>query len=72
MVCWRCSTFFCWICQARLDPSAPYKHYYDPKSRCHNQLFEGANITDDEDDEDEFILLEEFEAEDDEFDVRFQ
>ncbi|XP_075224500.1 uncharacterized protein LOC142326155 [Lycorma delicatula] len=74
MVCWRCSTFFCWLCQARLDPATPYKHYNDPKSCCFNQLFEGANISDDEDDDvDEFIVVEDFVDDDgDEFAVRFE
>lgn len=67
MVCWRCSTYFCWICQAQLDPNTPYLHYNDRKSRCFRQLFQGVNISDDEDDDDvDEMAVYFFEDDDDE------
>lgn len=63
MVCWRCSTYFCWICQVQLDPYQPYVHYNDRKSRCYNQLFQGVDISDDDDDDNndgDFLMVEHF------------
>ncbi|KAL1139662.1 hypothetical protein AAG570_006640 [Ranatra chinensis] len=60
IVCWKCHNYFCWLCSRVLDPSAPYKHFYDPMSKCYNLLFEGVkealgldNEEDEEDDDDE-------------------
>jgi E3 ubiquitin-protein ligase RNF14 len=47
MSCWRCNSYFCWICQAILDHRAPYIHFNDRNSRCFNRLFEGIAMDDD-------------------------
>ena len=39
----RCNTYFCYLCGARLSRENPYAHYSDRSSNCFNQLFEGAN-----------------------------
>lgn len=63
MVCWKCNTFFCWLCGARLDPLAPYKHYYDTKSRCNNRLFEGIIIDGNDSDNEENMQFDNDEPE---------
>ena len=39
----RCNTYFCYLCGARLSRENPYGHYSERSSKCFNQLFEGAN-----------------------------
>uniref|UniRef100_G3MKP3 RBR-type E3 ubiquitin transferase n=1 Tax=Amblyomma maculatum TaxID=34609 RepID=G3MKP3_AMBMU len=51
MTCWRCGTYFCWICLVALKASGnPYQHFSDPRSSCFNKLFEGAEELVDDDD----------------------
>lgn len=50
MVCWKCNTFFCWLCEERLDPESPYLHFSDRSSKCYRLLFYGVPFPDDEDD----------------------
>lgn len=51
MTCWRCGTYFCWICMKALRASGnPYQHFSDPSSGCFNKLFEGAEEIAEEDD----------------------
>nr|XP_037276940.1 E3 ubiquitin-protein ligase RNF14-like isoform X2 [Rhipicephalus microplus] len=51
MTCWRCGTYFCWICMKALRSSGnPYQHFSDPSSGCFNKLFEGAEEIVEEDD----------------------
>uniref|UniRef100_A0A1B6EB56 RBR-type E3 ubiquitin transferase n=1 Tax=Clastoptera arizonana TaxID=38151 RepID=A0A1B6EB56_9HEMI len=50
MACGKCGTFFCWLCEVRLDPTQPYKHFRDRSSRCFNQLFQGMMEDDQFDD----------------------
>jgi hypothetical protein len=49
MVCGKCSTFFCWLCEERLNPQAPYQHFSNPASKCYNLLFYGVPDSDDND-----------------------
>uniref|UniRef100_A0A1E1XD30 RBR-type E3 ubiquitin transferase n=1 Tax=Amblyomma aureolatum TaxID=187763 RepID=A0A1E1XD30_9ACAR len=52
MTCWRCGTYFCWICLVSLKASGnPYQHFSDPRSSCFNKLFEGAEELADDDHE---------------------
>ncbi|KAG8199404.1 hypothetical protein JTE90_000272 [Oedothorax gibbosus] len=39
MTCFKCGSFFCWLCMKVLRSSNPYKHYSDPTSECYNLLF---------------------------------
>jgi hypothetical protein len=50
MVCWKCNTFFCWLCEERLNPQSPFLHFNNPASKCYNLLFHGVPLSDDEDD----------------------
>ncbi|KAL3878211.1 hypothetical protein ACJMK2_030579 [Sinanodonta woodiana] len=53
MTCMKCRAYFCWICMGHLSNSNPYKHYNTEDSPCFNRLFEGVDMDDfDEDDED--------------------
>ncbi|GBN06395.1 E3 ubiquitin-protein ligase RNF14 [Araneus ventricosus] len=29
MTCFKCGTYFCWVCEAKLKPSDPYEHFRD-------------------------------------------
>lgn len=50
MTCWRCGTYFCWVCMVALKAYGnPYQHFSDPRSGCFNKLFEGAEEIADED-----------------------
>jgi len=53
MVCGKCSTFFCWLCEECLNPQAPYKHFSNPASKCYNLLFYGVPNLDVDDDDDD-------------------
>lgn len=51
MTCWRCGTYFCWLCLLTLKSSTnPYQHFSDAKSPCFNKLFEGLEGAEDMDD----------------------
>lgn len=52
MACWKCSTFFCWLCEERLNPESPYLHFSNPASKCYNLLFHGVSFSDDDDEDD--------------------
>ena len=73
MVCGHCNTFFCWLCNAQLNPRDPYLHYRNPESTCFNRLNQGIIVDDDEDDdEDDDVFFHEFvivsDSEDDPYD----
>ena len=51
----RCGTFFCYICGARLPNQNPYSHFSVLGNECYQLLFEGADEFGDE----EFIFLDE-------------
>lgn len=55
ITCGHCNTFFCWLCNTRLDPRDPYQHYRNPNSSCFNRVNQGIlmNLGDDDDDDDE-------------------
>lgn len=42
MTCFKCRTYFCWLCLRRLDPAQPYAHFSNMQSDCFNRLFEGV------------------------------
>ena len=51
MVCGKCGTFFCWLCEECLHTEDPYKHFSNPSSKCYNLLFHGVlNLDVDDDD----------------------
>lgn len=51
MTCWRCNTYFCWLCAVPLKSTTnPYQHFSDPNSPCFNKLFEGVQGVDDYED----------------------
>ncbi|XP_043473027.1 E3 ubiquitin-protein ligase RNF14-like [Leptopilina heterotoma] len=54
ITCGHCNTFFCWLCNTRLDPRDPYQHYRNPNSSCFNRVNQGIlmNLGDDDDDDD--------------------
>lgn len=67
MTCFKCNTYFCWLCLKQLEHGNPYFHFNDPSSKCYNNLFQnvgeeeedngwiGAGIDDvDSDDDDDF------------------
>ena len=61
----RCGTFFCYICGARLPNQNPYSHFSLQGNECYQLLFEGADEFGDE----EFIFLDDnFEEDFDLFD----
>ncbi|KFM57360.1 E3 ubiquitin-protein ligase RNF14, partial [Stegodyphus mimosarum] len=39
MTCFRCGTFFCWLCMKCLKASNPYSHFSERSSECYQQLF---------------------------------
>lgn len=56
MACWRCGTFFCWLCSDILDRNKPYKHFQDMGSKCYNMLYYGMPIEDDDDEEEQDVI----------------
>ena len=60
MVCGHCNTFFCWLCNKRLNPRDPYQHYRSQQSNCFNRLNEGIimDVEDVEDFDDDPDFLE--------------
>ncbi|KAH0562174.1 hypothetical protein GP486_003127 [Trichoglossum hirsutum] len=40
MVCFKCSTHFCYLCSAWLDEANPYQHFNQEKSGCYQRLWE--------------------------------
>ncbi|XP_054163551.1 E3 ubiquitin-protein ligase RNF14-like [Oppia nitens] len=55
MSCWRCNTYFCWLCLETLPVTQPYSHFSNPASKCYNQLFLGVNMDIDDMFDDFFI-----------------
>lgn len=39
VTCFKCNTYFCWICSSQLDHGNPYLHFNDPSSPCYDNLF---------------------------------
>ncbi|CAN8006914.1 unnamed protein product [Ixodes hexagonus] len=51
MTCWRCGTYFCWLCVVPLKSATnPYQHFSDPNSPCFRRLFEGVEGADEAED----------------------
>lgn len=46
MTCWRCNSYFCWLCLHLLNVANPYTHFNDPRSPCYKQLFQGIDEND--------------------------
>ncbi|CAL7945254.1 unnamed protein product [Xylocopa violacea] len=44
MVCRRCNTYFCWLCNTILDRDRPYEHFQNMTSKCFNMLYYGMSI----------------------------
>lgn len=40
MICFKCSTHFCYLCSSWLNASNPYAHYNNDTSRCNGRLWE--------------------------------
>ena len=39
MTCYKCGTYFCWLCRKQLNSANPYNHYKEKGSECYNRLF---------------------------------
>ncbi|KAK2580463.1 hypothetical protein KPH14_006205 [Odynerus spinipes] len=66
MTCWKCKTYFCWLCGRKLNPQAPYLHFRNPESQCFNMLYHGLipNEDDEEDDLDFPAIYLDYDLED--------
>ncbi|XP_014218734.1 E3 ubiquitin-protein ligase RNF14-like [Copidosoma floridanum] len=53
MTCWKCNTYFCWICKVRILSKDPYDHYNNPQSECYKKLYAGLYVDEDDDVNDE-------------------
>lgn len=40
MICFKCSSHFCYLCSSSLDSSNPYEHFNNPKKPCYMRLWE--------------------------------
>ncbi|KAL9602855.1 MAG: hypothetical protein Q9219_001550 [cf. Caloplaca sp. 3 TL-2023] len=40
MICFKCSSHFCYLCSSWLDAGNPYEHFNNPKKACHMRLWE--------------------------------
>ncbi|KAL9003891.1 MAG: hypothetical protein Q9188_003253 [Gyalolechia gomerana] len=40
MICFKCSTHFCYLCSSWLDAGNPYGHFNNPKKSCYMRLWE--------------------------------
>lgn len=40
MICFKCSSHFCYLCSSWLDQSNPYEHFNNPKKACFQRLWE--------------------------------
>ncbi|CAG0914197.1 unnamed protein product [Notodromas monacha] len=63
MACWKCGSFFCWLCSALLPKDNPYAHFSRENVPCFNQLFAGTRDRDDHDDF-EFFFREDLDVDD--------
>ncbi|KAI4476388.1 hypothetical protein M0802_014875 [Mischocyttarus mexicanus] len=54
MTCFKCHTYFCWLCGRKLNPQAPYLHFRNPESPCFNMLYHGL-IPNEDDEEFDFM-----------------
>ena len=55
MLCTKCDSKFCWICEKVISDADPYVHFNNPGSSCIGKLFEGVESSDEEDGDDDFI-----------------
>ncbi|KAI4223268.1 MAG: hypothetical protein L6R36_005559 [Xanthoria steineri] len=40
MICFKCSSHFCYLCSSWLDQNNPYEHFNNPKKGCFQRLWE--------------------------------
>jgi E3 ubiquitin-protein ligase RNF14 len=40
MICFKCSTHFCYLCSSWLCEDNPYRHFNDTNSQCYNRLWD--------------------------------
>ncbi|GFF35797.1 E3 ubiquitin-protein ligase itt1 [Aspergillus udagawae] len=40
MICFKCSTHFCYLCSSWLPEDNPYRHFNDTNSQCYNRLWD--------------------------------
>lgn len=40
MICFKCSTHFCYLCSSWLSEDNPYRHFNDTNSQCYNRLWD--------------------------------
>lgn len=40
MICFKCSTHFCYLCSSWLSEDNPYRHFNDINSQCYNRLWD--------------------------------
>lgn len=58
MTCFKCRTYFCWLCSEVLSRSNPYNHFNAPGGQCYARLFEGVEIDDDDIEDDEDLVFD--------------
>ncbi|GFS32170.1 e3 ubiquitin-protein ligase RNF14 [Nephila pilipes] len=44
MTCFKCGSYFCWMCGARLKHSDPYEHFRNADSECNLFVFEDRGV----------------------------
>ncbi|XP_015187398.1 PREDICTED: E3 ubiquitin-protein ligase RNF14-like [Polistes dominula] len=59
MTCYKCHTYFCWLCGRKLNPQEPYLHYRNPESPCFNMLYHGLILNEEEDEEYDDLMFNE-------------
>ncbi|CAL8081291.1 unnamed protein product [Orchesella dallaii] len=71
VTCFKCNTYFCWLCLKQLEAGNPYFHFNDPSSQCYNNLFQ--NMEDEEGPDNEWIhnLLEDEDSDTSDDDLYF-
>ena len=53
VTCFKCNTYFCWICSSQLNQGNPYLHFNDPTSKCYDNLFLNEDQEDEPEDSDD-------------------
>jgi len=60
----RCNTYFCYLCGAKLPAQNPYGHFSIIGNECYQQLFEGVDDLDEE-----FFFVDDEESDEDDLPI---